>query len=145
VTRCANWDTLKGKTFDTSSDQTRDRWAAFPTWPPSYRLKVDLMVTWYTPAAQAQAAKQATRETPIVMALAANPIETGLVQSLARPGGNITGMAAIASELAGKNVELMRHAALGAPHCGACQCARSIREAVRRTHPDCRHSLRDGG
>ena len=47
------------------------------------RLKVDLIVTWFTPAAQA--AKQATREIPIVMALAGNPVETGLVESLARP------------------------------------------------------------
>jgi putative ABC transport system substrate-binding protein len=70
------------------------------------RLKVDLIVTWFTPAAQA--AKQATREIPIVMALAGNPVETGLVESLARPGGNITGMAGVAAELAGKSVELIR-------------------------------------
>src|SRR5262245_9433866 len=70
------------------------------------RLKVDLIVTWFTPAAQA--AKQATHEIPIVMALAGNPVETGLVESLARPGGNITGMAGVAAELAGKCVELIR-------------------------------------
>jgi len=70
------------------------------------RLKVDLIVTWFTPAAQA--AKQATREIPIVMALAGNPVETGLVASLARPGGNITGMAGVGAELAGKSVELIR-------------------------------------
>ena len=49
-------------------------------------LKVDVIVTWFTPAAKA--AKEATREIPIVMALAGNPVETGLVASLARPGGN---------------------------------------------------------
>src|SRR5205814_454436 len=70
------------------------------------RLKVDLIVTWFTPAAQA--AKQATREIPIVMALVGNPVETGLVDSLARPGGNITGMAGVAAELAGKSVQLIR-------------------------------------
>jgi putative ABC transport system substrate-binding protein len=70
------------------------------------RLKVDLIVTWFTPAAQA--AKQATREIPIVMALVGNPVETGLVESLARPGGNITGMSGVAAELAGKSVELIR-------------------------------------
>jgi putative ABC transport system substrate-binding protein len=70
------------------------------------RLKVDVIVTWFTPAAQA--AKQATREIPIVMALVGNPIETGLVESLARPGGNITGMAGVAAELAGKSVQLIR-------------------------------------
>src|SRR5262249_19744918 len=70
------------------------------------RIKVDLIVTWFTPAAQA--AKQATREIPIVMALVGNPVETGLVESLARPGGNITGMAGVAAELAGKTVQLIR-------------------------------------
>jgi len=70
------------------------------------RLKVDLVVTWFTPAAQA--AKQATHEIPIVMALAGNPVENGLVESLARPGGNITGMAGVGAELAGKSVQLIR-------------------------------------
>ena len=70
------------------------------------RLDVDLIVTWFTPAAQA--AKRATREIPIVMALAGNPVETGLIDSLDRPGGNITGMAGVTAELAGKSVELLR-------------------------------------
>jgi putative ABC transport system substrate-binding protein len=70
------------------------------------QLKVDLIVTWFTPAAQA--AKQATREIPIVMALAGDPIGTGLVESLNRPGGNITGMAGVTAELAGKSVEIIR-------------------------------------
>lgn len=56
------------------------------------RLETDLIVTWFTPAAQA--AKQATREIPIVMALAGDPLGTGLVESPNRPGGNITGMRA---------------------------------------------------
>jgi len=70
------------------------------------RLKVDLIVTWFTPAALA--AKQATRDIPIVMALAGDPVATGLVESLARPGGNVTGMAAVGAALAGKCVELIR-------------------------------------
>ena len=70
------------------------------------RLKVDLIVTWFTPAARA--AKQATSDVPIVMALAGNPVETGLVASLARPGGNVTGMAGVTAELAGKCAELIR-------------------------------------
>ena len=70
------------------------------------RLKVDLIVTWFTPAAEA--AKQATREIPIVMALAGDPVGTGLIQSLNRPGGNITGMAGVTAELAGKSVEVIR-------------------------------------
>jgi putative ABC transport system substrate-binding protein len=70
------------------------------------RLKVDVIVTWFTPAAQA--AKGATREIPIVMALAGDPVTTGLVDSLNRPGGNITGMAGVTAELSGKSVELIR-------------------------------------
>jgi putative ABC transport system substrate-binding protein len=70
------------------------------------RLKVDLIVTGFTPAAQA--AKEATREIPIVFMLVGNPVETGLVESLPRPGGNITGMAGVGAELAGKSVQLIR-------------------------------------
>jgi putative ABC transport system substrate-binding protein len=70
------------------------------------RLKVDIIVTWFTPAAHA--AKQAAREIPIVIALAGNPVETGLVANLARPGGNVTGMSSVGAELAGKSVELIR-------------------------------------
>jgi putative ABC transport system substrate-binding protein len=69
-------------------------------------LKVDLIVTWFTPAALA--AKHATSEIPIVMALVGDPIATGLVQSLARPGGNVTGMAGVGADHAGKCVELIR-------------------------------------
>ncbi|WP_439400365.1 ABC transporter substrate-binding protein (plasmid) [Bradyrhizobium sp. PMVTL-01] len=76
------------------------------------RLKVDLIVAWFTPAALA--ARQATHQIPIVMALVGNPVETGLVASVAQPGGNITGMAAIGAELAGKLVDVVRE--LIAPH-----------------------------
>lgn len=69
------------------------------------RLKVDLIVAWFTPAALA--ARQATHQTPIVMALVGNPVESGLVASLAQPGGNVTGMAAIGAELAGKLVDIV--------------------------------------
>ena len=70
------------------------------------RLKVDLIVTFFTPAALA--AKQATREIPIVMAGAGDPVATGLVASLARPGGNVTGQSSGGAEVAGKSVELIR-------------------------------------
>ena len=69
------------------------------------RLKVDVIVTWFTPAATA--AKQATSEIPIVMGGAA-AVETGLVASLAHPGGNITGIAGLFPELDGKMVQLFR-------------------------------------
>jgi putative ABC transport system substrate-binding protein len=70
------------------------------------RLKVDMIVTSLTPAALA--AKQATSDIPIVMAAAGDPLQTGLVASLARPGGNVTGVSAASAEIAGKSVELVR-------------------------------------
>ena len=69
-------------------------------------LKVDLIVTIFTPAAIA--AKQATTEIPIVMAGAGDPVETGIVASLGRPGGNITGLSSGGAEVSGKSVELIR-------------------------------------
>jgi putative tryptophan/tyrosine transport system substrate-binding protein len=70
------------------------------------RLKVNVIVAEFTPAVQA--AKNATQTIPIVMASAGDPVATGLVASLARPGGNITGLSNIAAELSGKRFELLR-------------------------------------
>ena len=70
------------------------------------RLKVDVFVASATPAIQA--AKNATKTIPIVMATAADAVGTGFVASLARPGGNITGLTSIMPELAGKRLELLR-------------------------------------
>jgi putative ABC transport system substrate-binding protein len=70
------------------------------------RLPVDVIVATFTPCALA--AKQATTTIPIVMLAVADPVGSGLVQSLARPGGNITGFSNIAAETAGKSVELLR-------------------------------------
>jgi putative tryptophan/tyrosine transport system substrate-binding protein len=70
------------------------------------RLPVDVIVTWQTPTVRA--AKEATHEIAIVMADAGDPVGTGLIASLARPGGNITGIAGVTAELAGKSVELIR-------------------------------------
>jgi len=69
------------------------------------RLKVDVIVALYVPPSLA--AKQATREIPIVV-IVGDPVETGIVPSLARPGGNITGVSLMASALNGKSVELFR-------------------------------------
>jgi ABC-type uncharacterized transport system substrate-binding protein len=70
------------------------------------RDNVDILVTWQTPTATA--AKQVTQNIPIVMADSGDPVGTGLIASLARPGGNVTGMAGVTAELAGKSVELIR-------------------------------------
>jgi putative ABC transport system substrate-binding protein len=69
------------------------------------RRKVDVIVAIFTPCALA--AKQTTREIPI-FAIAGDPIGTGLVANLARPGGNITGLSNMGSETAGKTLELFR-------------------------------------
>jgi putative ABC transport system substrate-binding protein len=69
------------------------------------RIKVDVIVALYVPSALA--AKQATREIPIV-AIAADPVETGVVASLARPGGNITGVSLMSAASNAKNIELFR-------------------------------------
>src|SRR5262245_49354716 len=69
------------------------------------RLPVKLIVAFQTPAVQA--AKEATRDIPIVMS-AGDPVGTGLVASLSRPGGNITGLSGATAELGGKMLELVR-------------------------------------
>src|SRR3954447_2570883 len=70
------------------------------------QLKVDVLVTSSTP--NVVAAKQATSVIPIVFASAGDPVGTGLVQTLSRPGGNVTGLSLQSNELAGKRLQLMR-------------------------------------
>ena len=67
---------------------------------------VDILVTGGTPAAKAL--KGATGTTPIVMAIIGDPIAAGLVESLARPGGNATGFSIVAPDLSGKRLELLK-------------------------------------
>src|SRR4051794_11623214 len=75
------------------------------------RLPVDVIVTSTVPAAQA--AQQATGTIPIVMAVAVDPVATGSVASLARPGGNVTGLSMMAPVLAAKQLELLKEAVPG--------------------------------
>lgn len=70
------------------------------------RLKVDVIVAINTPAAEA--AKNATRTVPIVMMRVADPVKSGLVASLAHPGGNVTGLSFMPDALGPKGVELLR-------------------------------------
>jgi putative ABC transport system substrate-binding protein len=69
------------------------------------RLKVNVLVTETVPAADAAA--RATKDIPIVMATAGDPVAAGLVASLARPGGNVTGLSATTSDVAGKLLQLL--------------------------------------
>ena len=75
------------------------------------RLKVDVIVTYATPPTLA--AKQATSAIPIVFAAAGDPLGAGLVVSLARPGGNVTGLSLQSTDLVGKRLELLREVVPG--------------------------------
>jgi putative tryptophan/tyrosine transport system substrate-binding protein len=75
------------------------------------RLKVDVIVTYGTPSILA--AKQATSAIPIVFAAAGDPVGSGLVASLVRPGGNVTGLSMQTTDLAGKRLELLREVVPG--------------------------------
>ena len=78
-------------------------------------LHVDVIVTWTTPGTLA--AKQGTKTIPIV-AVSGDPVETGLVASLARPGGNVTGFAILTTDLETKKLELLREAIPGISRIG---------------------------
>jgi putative ABC transport system substrate-binding protein len=73
------------------------------------RLEVDVIVTQSNVAALA--AKQATQTIPIVMAIAGDPVKAGVVRSLASPGGNVTGLTLMQTELSSKRLQLLREAA----------------------------------
>jgi putative ABC transport system substrate-binding protein len=75
------------------------------------RLKVDVIVAVSTPAAQA--ARRATNTVPIVFSMVSDPVASGLVASLARPGGNVTGLSNMLPEQSGKLLELLKEAAPG--------------------------------
>jgi putative tryptophan/tyrosine transport system substrate-binding protein len=84
------------------------------------RLKVDLIFTSSTPPTIV--AKQATEVIPIVFAIMGDPVGTGLVASLARPGGNVTGLSNQVTDLAGKRLALLRKvvrraSSIGPPRC----------------------------
>jgi len=79
-------------------------------------LPVDAVVTWGTPATAA--AQKATRRIPIVMANSADPLGSKFVQSLARPGGNITGVSSLSTDLSGKVLSLLKEIIPGATRIG---------------------------
>jgi putative ABC transport system substrate-binding protein len=72
------------------------------------RLKVDLIVVGSTPGAQA--AQQATKTIPIVFTMVSDPVASGIVASLARPGANVTGLSNMLPEMSGKLLELLKEA-----------------------------------
>jgi ABC-type uncharacterized transport system substrate-binding protein len=80
------------------------------------QLKVDVLLVITLPSIRA--AKQATKTIPIVIVTTVDPVTTGLVDSLARPGGNITGFATLARELSGKRLELLKEVVPGISRVG---------------------------
>jgi putative ABC transport system substrate-binding protein len=104
------------------------------------RAKVELIVTWGTPATIA--AKDATTTIPIVFAQAADPVHFGLVASLARPGGNVTGFSAAGAELIAKSLSLLKDLVPKIRHFGVLESSanpyiRTLRERYEQTS----HSL----
>jgi ABC-type uncharacterized transport system substrate-binding protein len=85
--------------------------SAFAVAEELIRLRVEVIVVSST--LTALAARQATTTVPIVVTVPADPVVTGLVASLARPGGNVTGLSFVGTELAGKQVELLKEAVPG--------------------------------
>src|SRR5215472_3357352 len=80
------------------------------------QLNVDVLVVVALPAIRA--AKQSTKTIPIVMAATVDPVATGLVDSLAHPGGNITGLTRLTRELSGKRLELVKEVVPGISRVG---------------------------
>jgi putative tryptophan/tyrosine transport system substrate-binding protein len=92
------------------------------------QLKVDVLVT--TNPTAIQAAKQATKTIPIVMVSSADPVATGMVDSLAHPGGNITGLSLLARDLSGKRLELLAETVPGLRRVGVLSDADSSAAAI---------------
>ena len=78
--------------------------------------KVDVLIS--STAAAIRAAKRATKTIPIVMIASFDPVETGIVNSFARPGGNITGLTRLSRQLGGKRLELLKEAVPGISRVG---------------------------
>ena len=98
---------VEGKSIVYETRSTEGKLDQFPVFADELvRLKVDVLVASST--AEAVAFKSATRTIPIVFVVSSDPVADGLVDSLARPGGNITGVTTIASALAGKRLELLK-------------------------------------
>jgi putative ABC transport system substrate-binding protein len=98
---------VEGKNLTIEYRWAEGRYDRFPSLvAEAVQLKVDVIVTAGTPAILA--AKNGTRTIPIVMAAIGDPIAAGVVPSLARPGGNITGSASMTPEIDGKRLELLK-------------------------------------
>ena len=104
---CASSGTSRGKTLSLSLDHAEEKLDRLPALAAELvRLKVDIIVT--AGPVPTRAAKEATSTIPIVMTQDSDPVGNGFVASLARPGGNITGLSTLRPELSGKRLELLK-------------------------------------
>jgi putative ABC transport system substrate-binding protein len=104
------------------------------------RLKVEIIVTWGTAATLA--AKRATTTIPIIIGSAGDPVTTGLVASLARPGGNITGFSIVGPEIDAKRLSLLRELVPGLQRVGVlANSANPYNRAVRKEFEQTGRSL----
>ena len=98
---------VEGKSIVYATRSAEGKLDQFPVFADELvRFKVDILVASST--AEALAFKNATKTIPIVFLVSSDPVADGLIDSLARPGGNITGVTTIASALAGKRLELLK-------------------------------------
>jgi putative ABC transport system substrate-binding protein len=112
VQRLRELDWIEGRTVAIERRWAEDRSERFGTIAAEFvRLNVDVIVTSSTPAVLA--AKQVTSSVPIVFTAVGDPIGNGLVASLARPGGNVTGLSQLQTETAGKRLQLLREVVPG--------------------------------
>ena len=110
---CGSWGGLRDEP-SLSSIAAEGRIERFSEFAAEFvRLGVDIIVA--AGSAPVLAAKQASSRVPIVFPIAIDPVAAGLVASLARPGGNITGLSVLSSDLAGKRLEILREVI---PHLG---------------------------
>ena len=100
------WVISKAKTSCLSFAPMREKRNKSQLWSELVKLKVDVLVLGAPPAIRA--AKQATKTIPIVFVTTQNPVAAGFVETLARPGGNITGLTRLTRELSGKRLELLK-------------------------------------
>ena len=103
------------------------------------QLKIDVLVS--SSSAAIRAAQQASKQIPIVMVTAQDPVQQGLVDSLARPGGNITGIARLMGDLAGKRLELFREAVPGISRVGVL-AAQGFTDSGLKGYESAAHTLK---
>jgi putative tryptophan/tyrosine transport system substrate-binding protein len=97
---------VEGRTFTIEPRWAEGKYERLPRLAAELiALKVDVILTVAVPAIRA--AKEATKTIPIVMASVVDPVATGLVAGLARPGGNITGLSNMAPDVMGKQLEML--------------------------------------